>query len=118
LILQLQFERTPPTDVCLCCALGPCHPIPPTPYLQVNASGTAFAAALESLPLDELELGSLRGVLVGAVMDVDLQQQTGRLTANLASPRFSGLAGTSLSTAARYVSFRDFCIGLGGGLLG
>jgi hypothetical protein len=68
---------------------------------QVNASGSAFAAALESLPLDELELGSLRGVLVGAVADVDLAAQTGRLAANLASPRFSGLAGTSLSMNAR-----------------
>ena len=78
--------------------------------LQVNASGTAFAAALESLPIDELELGSLRGVLVGAVLDVDLAAQTGRLTANLASPRFSGLAGTSLSTTARCV-----CVPGGGG---
>lgn len=68
---------------------------------QVNASGSAFAAALESLPLDELELGSLRGVLVGAVADVDLAAQTGRVAANLASPRFSGLAGTSLSMNAR-----------------
>lgn len=75
--------------------------LPPAPHTQVNASGSAFAAALESLPLDELELGSLRGVLVGAVADVDLAAQTGRLAANLASPRFSGLAGTSLSMNAR-----------------
>jgi hypothetical protein len=89
------LQLTPPT------VTGAVLPPRFAPSLQVNASGTAFAAALESLPLDELELGSLRGVLVGAVMDVDLAQQTGRLTANLASPRFSGLAGTSLSTAAR-----------------
>lgn len=84
------------------------HPTHLIPYPQVNASGTAFAAALESLPLDELELGSLRGVLVGAVMDVDLAAQTGRLTANLASPRFSGLAGTSLSTTARWAQDRGY----------
>jgi hypothetical protein len=39
--------------------------------LEVNASDNAFAAALESLPLNQLELSSLRGVLVGAVLGVD-----------------------------------------------
>jgi hypothetical protein len=67
----------------------------------VNASGSEFAAALEHLPLDELELGSLRGLLVAAVLDVDLAAAAGRLSASLASPRFSGLAGTSLSAQAR-----------------
>jgi hypothetical protein len=67
----------------------------------VNASGSEFAAALEHLPLDELELGSLRGLLVSAVLDVDLAAAAGRLSASLASPRFSGLAGTSLSAQAR-----------------
>ncbi|KAF8055821.1 TIC236 [Scenedesmus sp. PABB004] len=68
----------------------------------VNASGTAFGAAVEHLPLDELELGSLRGQLVSGVLDVDLAAAAGRLSAALASPRFSGLAGTSLSAHARW----------------
>ncbi|KAF6250262.1 hypothetical protein COO60DRAFT_1706191, partial [Scenedesmus sp. NREL 46B-D3] len=68
----------------------------------VNASGSGFAAALEHLPLDELELGSLRGLLVSAVLDVDLAAAAGRLAASLASPRFSGLAGTSASAQARW----------------
>lgn len=70
----------------------------------VNASGTAFAAALEQLPLDELELGSLRGRLLSAVLDVDLTAAAGRLSASLASPRFSGLAGSSLSATARWAA--------------
>lgn len=67
----------------------------------VNAAGSEFAAALEHLPLDELELGSLRGLLLGAVLDVDLGAAAGRGSVSLASPRFSGLAGTSLSAQAR-----------------
>ncbi|WIA09845.1 hypothetical protein OEZ85_010059 [Tetradesmus obliquus] len=68
----------------------------------VNAAGSEFAAALEHLPLDELELGSLRGLLLGAVLDVDLGAAAGRGSVSLASPRFSGLAGTSLSAQARW----------------
>lgn len=71
---------------------------------QVNGSGSVFGAALEHLPLDELELGSLRGLLVSAVLDVDLTAAAGRLSASLASPRFSGVAGTGLSANARCVT--------------
>eukprot|EP00775_Hariotina_reticulata_P008364 gene8364-8548_t len=74
----------------------------PAAAAPVNASGTAFAAALEHLPLDELELGSLRGSLVSAVLDVDLAAAAGRLSATLASPRFIGLAGTGLQANARW----------------
>lgn len=68
----------------------------------MNGSGSVFGAALEHLPLDELELGSLRGMLVSAVLDVDLTAAAGRLSASLAAPRFSGLAGSSLTANARY----------------
>lgn len=78
------------------------HLSPLLSVLQVNGSGSVFGAALEHLPLDELELGSLRGLLVSAVLDVDLTAAAGRLSASMASPRFSGLAGSSLTATARY----------------
>jgi len=60
------------------------------------------ALAIEGLPLDELELGSLRGRLTAAALDVDLGARQGRASFSVAAPRFSGLRGTAASAAARW----------------
>ncbi len=68
----------------------------------VNQRCSQVALAVEGLPLDELELGSLRGRLTAAALDVDLGARQGRASLSVAAPRFSGLRGTSASAAARW----------------
>ena len=67
----------------------------------MNRSGSAFGVVAEDLPLDELELGSLRGRLTAAALDMDLEARQGRGSMALSAPRFSGLRGSSLVAHAR-----------------
>ncbi len=67
----------------------------------MNASGSQLALVAEQLPLDELELGSLRGILASGALDVDLGDRSGRGSLHLLQPRYSGLSGTGLQGTAR-----------------
>lgn len=69
---------------------------------QVNQRCSQVALAVEGLPLDELELGSLRGRLTAAALDIDLGARQGRASLSVAAPRFSGLRGAAASAAARW----------------
>ena len=54
------------------------------------------------LPLDELEVASLRGQLQEASLSVNFDTRTGRGRVNVDRPRFSGLQGESLSGSFRW----------------
>ncbi|KAH7574198.1 hypothetical protein JRO89_XS03G0264500 [Xanthoceras sorbifolium] len=54
------------------------------------------------LPLDELELASLRGTIQRAEIQLNLQKRRGHGVLSVIRPKFSGLLGEALDVAARW----------------
>ncbi|OUZ99695.1 Protein of unknown function DUF490 [Macleaya cordata] len=63
-----------------------------------------YSANLEvrQLPLDELELASLRGTIQRAEVQLNFQKRRGHGMLSVLHPKFSGLLGESLDVAARW----------------
>lgn len=57
---------------------------------------------LRHLPLDELELASLRGVIQRAEIQLNLQKRRGHGALSVLQPKFSGVLGEALDVAARW----------------
>lgn len=73
--------------------------------LRANASYQPFQSAnleVRHLPLDELELASLRGTLQRAELQLNFQKRRGHGILSLLQPKFSGVLGEALDVAARW----------------
>ncbi|KAK9073158.1 hypothetical protein SSX86_007482 [Deinandra increscens subsp. villosa] len=57
---------------------------------------------VRNLPLDELELASLRGMLQRAEVQINFQKRRGHGILSLLHPKFSGVLGEALDVAARW----------------
>ncbi|KAL4547159.1 hypothetical protein Ndes2526B_g07937 [Nannochloris sp. 'desiccata'] len=68
----------------------------------MDAAGSQLDVRVANVKLDELELASLRGELQEVSCSLNFQGQTGRGRLSLASPRYSGLRGDSLSGGFRW----------------
>ncbi|KAF5748231.1 hypothetical protein HS088_TW04G00182 [Tripterygium wilfordii] len=64
----------------------------------------SHSATLEvrNLPLDELELASLRGTIQRAEIQLNLQKRRGHGILSVLRPKFSGILGEALEVAARW----------------
>lgn len=69
---------------------------------DMDASGSTIGCSIKNLPLDELELGSLRGDLqeASALLNFKTAKGQGRLA--IAHPKYSGVQGDSLSGGFRW----------------
>ena len=63
---------------------------------QVDEKDGTLRLDAKELPLDELELGSLRGTVKEAALDCRLAAREARGTIRVSGPRFNGLQGQSL----------------------
>ncbi|XP_023524011.1 uncharacterized protein LOC111788077 isoform X2 [Cucurbita pepo subsp. pepo] len=73
--------------------------------LRVNACYQPFRSAhleLRHLPLDDLELASLRGEIQRAEIELDLQKKRGHGVLSVLGPKFSGVVGEAFDIAARW----------------
>lgn len=73
--------------------------------LKANVSfQPQHSATLEvrNLPLDELELASLRGTIQRAEIQLNLQKRRGHGVLSVLHPKFSGVLGEALDVAARW----------------
>uniref|UniRef100_A0A6N2NHD1 Translocation and assembly module TamB C-terminal domain-containing protein n=1 Tax=Salix viminalis TaxID=40686 RepID=A0A6N2NHD1_SALVM len=73
--------------------------------LRANVSfQPQHSATLEvrNLPLDELELASLRGTIQRAEIQLNLQKRRGHGVLSVLRPKFSGVLGEALDVAARW----------------
>ncbi|KAI4376157.1 hypothetical protein MLD38_013947 [Melastoma candidum] len=57
---------------------------------------------LRNLPLDEMELASLRGMIQRAEIQLNLQKRRGHGNLSVLRPKFSGVLGEALDVAARW----------------
>ncbi|KAL4603693.1 hypothetical protein ACB092_10G142500 [Castanea dentata] len=57
---------------------------------------------VRNLPLDELELASLRGTIQRAEIQLNLQKRRGHGVLSVLQPKFSGVLGEALDVAARW----------------
>ncbi|KAG9144078.1 hypothetical protein Leryth_013728 [Lithospermum erythrorhizon] len=57
---------------------------------------------IRNLPLDELELASLRGTVQKAELQLNLQKRRGHGLLSVLRPKFSGVVGEALEVAARW----------------
>nr|GEW96720.1 embryo defective 2410 isoform 2 [Tanacetum cinerariifolium] len=73
--------------------------------LRANVRYKPFHSAnleVRHLPLDELELASLRGTLQRAELQLNFQKRRGHGILSLLHPKFSGVLGEALDLAARW----------------
>jgi hypothetical protein len=70
----------------------------------VNRAGTEASLRAANLRLDELEVGSLRGELQEATVEVDLGARAGKAALAVEGPRYSGLRARSFQSAFRRVA--------------
>ncbi|XP_071741656.1 protein TIC236, chloroplastic-like [Rutidosis leptorrhynchoides] len=73
--------------------------------LRANVCYQPFQSAtleVRHLPLDELELASLRGTLQRAELQLNFQKRRGHGILSLLHPKFSGVLGEALDVAARW----------------
>ncbi|XP_048227957.1 protein TIC236, chloroplastic isoform X2 [Ricinus communis] len=73
--------------------------------LRVNVSFQPLHSAtleVRHLPLDELELASLRGTVQRAEIQLNLQKRRGHGVLSVLRPKFSGVLGEALDVAARW----------------
>ncbi|KAK9061012.1 hypothetical protein SSX86_018192 [Deinandra increscens subsp. villosa] len=73
--------------------------------LRANASYQPLQSVnleVRNLPLDELELASLRGMLQRAEVQINFQKRRGHGILSLLHPKFSGVLGEALDVAARW----------------
>nr|XP_043627269.1 protein TIC236, chloroplastic [Erigeron canadensis] len=73
--------------------------------LRANVCYQPFQSAnleVRHLPLDELELASLRGTLQRAELQLNFQKRRGHGILSLLRPKFSGVLGEALDVAARW----------------
>ncbi|KAI3695763.1 hypothetical protein L1987_78763 [Smallanthus sonchifolius] len=73
--------------------------------LRANACYQPFQSVnleVRHLPLDELELASLRGMLQRAEVQINFQKRRGHGILSLLHPKFSGVLGEALDVAARW----------------
>ncbi|KAK4774964.1 hypothetical protein SAY86_009899 [Trapa natans] len=73
--------------------------------LRANVCFRPLQAAnleLRHLPLDELELASLRGMIQRAEIQLNLQKRRGHGVLSVLRPKFSGVLGEALDVAARW----------------
>lgn len=73
--------------------------------LRANVCYQPFQSAnleVRHLPLDELELASLRGTLQRAEVQLNFQKRRGHGILSLLHPKFSGVLGEALDLAARW----------------
>ncbi|KDP32279.1 hypothetical protein JCGZ_13204 [Jatropha curcas] len=73
--------------------------------LRVNMSFQPLHSAtleVRHLPLDELELASLRGTVQRAEIQLNLQKRRGHGVLSVLRPKFSGVLGEALDVAARW----------------
>ncbi|EXC20797.1 hypothetical protein L484_007379 [Morus notabilis] len=73
--------------------------------LKANICFQPFHSAnleVRHLPLDELELASLRGTLQRAEIQLNLQKRRGHGVLSVLRPKFSGVLGEALDVAARW----------------
>ncbi|KAK9149506.1 hypothetical protein Scep_008263 [Stephania cephalantha] len=68
-------------------------------YYQPQCSASV---EVRHLPLDELELASLRGTIQRAELQLNLQKRKGHGLLSVLRPKFSGLLGEALDMAARW----------------
>eukprot|EP00899_Mesostigma_viride_P010244 jgi/Mesvir1/19220/Mv11528-RA.3 len=57
---------------------------------------------LRNIPLDEMEVASLRGVLERLTMDLDFRRRRGGGNLSIVRPRFSGIQGKSLDASFKW----------------
>ena len=65
---------------------------------ELRAGPSLAQATIKELPLDELELVSLRGVVQSAEVDLDFMRRKGTGSIELTQPRFSGVKGESFTS--------------------
>ncbi|KAJ3694159.1 hypothetical protein LUZ60_009639 [Juncus effusus] len=73
--------------------------------LKVNASyhpENSTSLEVRNLPLDELELASLRGIIQKAELQLNFQKRRGHGLLSVLRPKFSGVLGEALDLAARW----------------
>lgn len=73
--------------------------------LRANVHYQPFRSAhleLRHLPLDDLELASLRGAIQRAEIELNLQKRRGHGVLSVLGPKFSGVLGEALDIAARW----------------
>ncbi|XP_022936094.1 uncharacterized protein LOC111442799 [Cucurbita moschata] len=73
--------------------------------LRANVCYQPFRSAhleLRHLPLDDLELASLRGAIQRAEIELNLQKRRGHGVLSVLGPKFSGVLGEALDIAARW----------------
>ncbi|KAF3326963.1 TamB, inner membrane protein subunit of TAM complex [Carex littledalei] len=73
--------------------------------LKVTASyhpETSTSLEVRNLPLDELELASLRGIIQKGELQLNFQKRRGHGLLSVLRPKFSGLLGEALDLAARW----------------
>ncbi|KAM1200742.1 hypothetical protein ACFX2I_016981 [Malus domestica] len=73
--------------------------------LKANICFQPFHSAnleIRQLPLDELELASLRGTIQKAEIQLNLQKRRGHGLLSILRPKFSGVLGEALDVAARW----------------
>ncbi|KAM5566269.1 protein TIC236, chloroplastic [Rosa sericea] len=73
--------------------------------LKANICFQPFHSAsleIRQLPLDELELASLRGTIQKAEIQLNLQKRRGHGLLSVLRPKFSGVLGEALDVAARW----------------
>ncbi|XP_051136836.1 protein TIC236, chloroplastic [Andrographis paniculata] len=74
-------------------------------HLKANASYRPLHSAnleVRHLPLDELELASLRGAISRAELQLNFQKRRGHGVLSVLRPKFSGVLGEALDLAARW----------------
>ncbi|KAJ9563032.1 hypothetical protein OSB04_008192 [Centaurea solstitialis] len=74
-------------------------------HLRANVCYQPFQSAnleVRNLPLDELELASLRGTLQRAEIQLNFPKRRGHGILSLLHPKFSGVLGEALDVAARW----------------
>lgn len=74
-------------------------------HLKAHACYRPFHSAqleVRNLPLDELELASLRGTVQKAELQLNLQKRRGHGLLSVLHPKFSGVLGEALDVAARW----------------
>lgn len=74
-------------------------------HLRANACYLPLQSAnleVRHLPLDELELGSLRGMIQRAELQLNFQKRKGHGVLSVLRPKFSGVLGEALDVAVRW----------------
>ncbi|KAG8375520.1 hypothetical protein BUALT_Bualt10G0108300 [Buddleja alternifolia] len=74
-------------------------------HLKANACYRPLHSAnleVRHLPLDELELASLRGAISRAELELNFQKRKGHGVLSVLRPKFSGVLGEALDVAARW----------------